>query len=299
MNRDSRLIFEAYKTRLDEMALRVKGEGDPVQSLVTAIKHGLEERGKNNDTYLFKGLTGEALDKRINELVVPIINDLFPNGTYEGRGVEKDLVKLERDIMEKLAASNPKAKSQYTARILKSFIAAVVDEVESNVEDGETIQAAADDIADAVSDATDKSEEVAQAAPSGDTQPATTPVSGDKLTVRIEQMLANAIDDSGVLAKYVVNDVVQEIRDSGGLGLNEGEDKRKVEVILKDLINKQVFEKKGEYVKLGKNFDKFEAGGNDSTVLSDEDLIQHHTGLGAAPKTARDIWSGHGDSMFG
>jgi hypothetical protein len=295
MNRDIHLIFEAYRQkRIDEMALRVKGEGDPVQSLVTAIKQGLEERGKNNDTYLFKGLTGEALDNRISELVVPIINDLFPNGTYEGRGIEKDLVKLERDIMEKLAASNPKAKSQYTARILKSFIAAVVDEVESNVESGETIEAATDDIADAVSDATDKSEEGAQTAPSGDTAAAT---SSDKLTVRIEQLLANGVDDSGILTKYLVDDVVQGIRDSGGLGLKEGEDKRKVEIVLKDLINKQIFEKKGDYVKLGKNFEKFEAGGSDSSTLSDEDVMKQYTGLGTANKTSRQAWGGEGSAM--
>jgi len=300
MNRDIHLIFEAYRQkRLDEMALRVKGEGDPVQSLVAAIKQGLEERGKNNDTYLFKGLTGEALDKRISELVVPIINDLFPNGTYEGKGIEKDLVKLERDIMEKLAVSNPRAKSQYTARILRSFIAAVVDEVESNVESGETIEAAADDIADAVSDATDKSEEVAQTAPSGEAPAggAEAATSGDKLTVRIEQMLANGVDDSGILSKYLVDDVVQEIRDSGGLGLKEGEDKRKVEVVLKDLVNKQIFEKKGDYVKLGKNFEKFEAGGSDSSVLSDEDVMKHYTGLGTANKTSRQAWGSEGSPM--
>jgi len=301
MNRDIHLIFEAYRQkRIDEMALRVKGEGDPVQALVAAIKQGLEERGKNNDTYLFKGLTGEALDKRISELVVPIINDLFPNGTYEGKGIEKDLVKLERDIMEKLAASNPRAKSQYTARILRSFIAAVVDEVESNVESGETIEAAADDIADAVSDATDKSEEVAQTAPSGEAAPASdagAATSGDKLTVRIEQLLANGVDDSGILTKYLVDDVVQEIRDSGGLGLKEGEDKRKVEIVLKDLVNKQIFEKKGDYVKLGKNFEKFEAGGSDSSTLSDEDVIRHYTGLGTANKTSRQAWGGEGSAM--
>ena len=295
MNRDIHLIFEAYTNkRLDEMALRVKGEGNAIQSLVAAIKQGIEERGKNNDTYLFKGFTGTELDKRINELVVPIISDLFPNGTYEGKGSEKDLVKLERDIMTKLAASNPRAKSQYTARILKSFISTIVDEVESNVEAGETIQAAADDITDAVVDGADKSEEVASAASSasGDSDTAAPKSEADRLTVRIEQLLANAVPHGGKLIKYVIDEVVQEIRDSGGLGIQEGKEKTKVETVLKDLISKQILKKKGaEAVDLGDNFEAFEASGSDSSVMSDEDLITNVTGYGERPTRGTSFWA--------
>ena len=299
MNRDIHLIFEAYRQkRLDEMALKVKGEGDPVQSLVAAIKQGLEERGKNNDTYIFKGLTGEELDKRISELVIPIINDLFPNGTYEGKGIEKDLVKLERDIMEKLASTNPRAKSQYTARILRSFIATVVDEVESNVESGETIEAAADDITDAVVDGAEKSEEVAQSAPSGETDTAEAPVENkDRLTARLEKLVADQVDDSGVLEKNIVDEVRQQVLDSGGLGLAENQIKRTVENIIKDLVRKGVLERKGQFLKYGSNFEKFDQGGSDSSVLSDEDLIQRTTGLGAANKTSRQAWGGEGGPM--
>jgi len=294
MNRDTHLIFEAYRNnRLDEMALRVKGEGDAVQSLVATIKQGIEERGKNNDTYLFKGFTGAELDKRINELVVPIIRDLFPNGTYEGKGSEKDLVKLERDIMTKLAASNPKAKSQYTARILKSFISTIVDEVESNVKTGETIQAAVEDIADAVVDGADKSDEVAVAsAASGDTDTAAPAAAADRLTVRIEQLLADAVPHGGKLIKYVIDEVVHEIRNSGGLGIPEGKEKAKIEAVLKDLIDKKVLKKKGpEAVDLGDNFEAFEASGGNTSLMSDEDLITNVTGYGERPTYGRSFWA--------
>ena len=130
-------------------------------------------------------------------------------------------------------------------------------------------------------------------------KPSEAAAGADRMTVRIEQLLADNVDDSGVLMKYVVDNVVQEIRDSGGLGLKEGEDKKKVIQVLNTLINKQVFEKKGEHVKLGKNYEKFEAGGEQgSSVLSDEDFISHYTGHGTKP-SGRSIFGREGGSSHG
>jgi hypothetical protein len=171
---------------------------------------------------------------------------------------------------------------------LRSFIASVVDVVEDTVDQGESIEDASADITDAVVDGAEKSDEVAQTAPEAS--------SADRTTVRIEQMLANIIDDQGILIKYVVDDVVQAIRDSGGLDLAEGKEKSKVESVLKSLINKQIFEKKGESVKIGKNFEAFEAGGSDSSLISDEDLIAQYTG---SNKPSNPFKGTSGDSYFG
>lgn len=288
MNKDINLIFEAYTQNvLNEMSLRVKDRTNAEKALVDAITQGLETR--TGDTYLFKGLKGDELKKQVDSLVVPIIRDLFQDGVYTGRGA--DFKDLETDLINKLAASNPRAKSQYTARILRSFIASVVDVVEDTVDQGESIEDASDDITDAVVDGAEKSDEVAQAAP--ETPEAS---SSDRTTVRIEQMLANLIDDQGILIKYVVDDVVQAIRDSGGLDLPEGKEKSKVESVLKSLINKQIFEKKGESVKIGKNFEAFEAGGSDSSLISDEDLIAQYTG---SNKPSNPFKGTSGDSYFG
>lgn len=290
MNTDVNLIFEAYRNNiLGEMALQVKDKTNAEKSLIDAITHGIETR--TGDTYLFKGLQGEELKQRVEELVVPIIRDLFQDGVYTGRS-SGDLKELENDLLEKLAASNPRAKSQYTARILRSFIASVVDEVESAVEQGETIENASDDIADAVVDGAEKSDEIAQSEAPGDSEQEPVAAPSDRITTRIEKLVADLVDDSGVLESGVIKDVGQQILDSGGLGLQEGQITGKVKAIVNDLVRKQVFERKGQYLKLGSNFEKFEQGGSDSSVLSDEDLISTVTGYGQRPTSGREFWSG-------
>jgi hypothetical protein len=290
MNTDVNLIFEAYRNNiLGEMALQVKDKTNAEKLLIDAITHGIETR--TGDTYLFKGLQGEELKQRVEELVVPIIRDLFQDGVYTGRS-SGDLKELENDLLEKLAASNPRAKSQYTARILRSFIASVVDEVESAVEQGETIENASDDIADAVVDGAEKSDEIAQSEAPGDSEQEPVAAPSDRITTRIEKLVADLVDDSGVLESGVIKDVSQQILDSGGLGLQEGQITGKVKAIVNDLVRKQVFERKGQYLKLGSNFEKFEQGGSDSSVLSDEDLISTVTGYGQRPTSGREFWSG-------
>jgi hypothetical protein len=290
MNTDVNLIFEAYRNNiLGEMALQVKDKTNAEKSLIDAITHGIETR--TGDTYLFKGLQGEELKQRVEELVVPIIRDLFQDGVYAGRS-SGDLKELEYDLLEKLAASNPRAKSQYTARILRSFIASVVDEVEGSVEQGETIENASDDIADAVVDGAEKSDEIAQSEAPSDSEQEPVAAPSDRITTRIEKLIADLVDDSGVLETGVVKDVGQQILDSGGLGLQEGQITGKVKAIVNDLVKKQVFERKGQYLKLGSNFEKFEQGGSDSSVLSDEDLITTVTGYGQRPTSGREFWGG-------
>jgi len=89
----------------------------------------------------------------------------------------------------------------------------------------------------------------------------------------------------------------QQILDSGGLGIAENQIKRTVENVINSLVQKGVFERKGQYIKYGKNFEKFDQGGSDSSVLSDEDLIQRTTGFGGPSTTSRQAWGGEGGPM--
>lgn len=303
MNRDIHLIFEAYKKK--QMALINETDiGAEFGSSLGAVSSGVAEREKSADTYIFKLLKSKNPDKTHDEIVKmvvePLYNAIFVNNKFSAHGSHKDqLAKLQTTLENELAKSYPRAQSSYTARIIKNFLAPVVKILDAEpgaVEGGkEAVRA----VKQAVDKAAAKNEVSAPETGESET-PAGEGGSTDRTTVRIEQLLADNVDDSGVLIKYVIDSVVQEIRDSGGLGLKEGEDKKKVERVLDSLISKQIFEKKGEHVKLGKNFEKFEAGGEQgSSVLSDEDLIQHVTGFGARSTTGRQVWGREGGSRHG
>jgi len=314
MNNDANLIFEAYKKRFLVNEMDIGAEHGP---MIGAVKTGAAEREKaGSDTYIL-GKIKKALNISIEEvaeaLTKPLYDKLFPGGRFAASGETKDQYsKLQSAIeaalpevvsilverypeLKNTAGLTAKAISGYTARILKNFIGTVAtilsdeggDEAPSEPEVKKAVKTA-----------------VKKAATSGDTEaPAAEPEgeasSSDRTTVRIEQLIAELIDDSGVNEAGVIKDVAQKVLDSGGLGIKENEIARKIKVVLNDLIKKQIFERKGQFVKLGKNYEKFEQGGNDSSVLSDEDLITSVTGFGERPKTARSSWGGHGDSMFG
>jgi hypothetical protein len=317
MNNDANLIFEAYKKRFLVNEMDIGAEHGP---MIGAVKAGAAEREKaGSDTYIL-GKIKKALNISIEEvaeaLTKPLYDKLFPGGRFAASGETKDQYsKLQGAIeaalpeivsilverypeLKNTAGLTAKAISGYTARILKNFIGTVAtvlsdaggDEAPSEPEVKKAVKVA-----------------VKKAATSGDAEaPAAEPEdeapdasSSDRITVRIEQLIAELIDDSGVNEAGVIKDVTQKVLDSGGLGIKENEIVRKIKVVLNDLIKKQVFERKGQFVKLGKNYEKFEQGGGDSSVLSDEDLITSVTGFGERPKTARSSWGGHGDSMFG
>lgn len=313
MNNDINLIYEQYKQQvlLNELDL-----GADYGAVGPAIAKGVKEREATHDTYLFK-IIKTALNKSSDEvadiLAKPLYDILFPNGRFAAKGEQKDqLAKLQSTIQAKmpeivsmLQQSYPelsKAKGigssaihGYTARILKGFIAPVVQNLEA--------EASGDDVP--------SEPEVQAAVKKTVQQKATEPIPGgetpapeeskDKTSVRIEHMIAELVDDTGVLEADVLNDVERKIMSSGGLGIDEKRIKPTVKMILGNLVKKKILERKGSYLKLGDNFEQFEAAGSQgSEVISDDELIQQYTGLGARPTTARDTWSRGGDSsMFG
>lgn len=293
MNKDTNLIFEAY---IEEMALRAD-----YPKIREAIVKGLQVRAGNS--YLFKKIaddTQKSPEEIVDILVKPIIDDLFPGGVYSVSGTKPESLKrLESDIVTKLSGSHPKAVSGYTARIIKNFIADVVELIDDNTEEGDTAKEAESTIDKVVAHVAAKPEEEVTAEVEAE-KPSEAAAGADRITVRIEQMIANLVDDSGVLETGVAGDVVQQVLDSGGLGLEENRISGKVKAIINDLVKKKILERKGQYLKLGDNFEKFEQGGEaGSSVLSDEDLVSRYTGHGERSTTGRQVWGGEGGSRYG
>lgn len=115
----------------------------------------------------------------------------------------------------------------------------------------------------------------------------------DRTTVRIENMITDLVDDTGVLESDIVTDIERKVLASDGLGLEEGNIKSKIKALISRLVRKQILERKGQYLKYGDNFEKYEAsksGGSD--VITDADLIKNVTGYGERKTRARDIWGG-------
>lgn len=113
----------------------------------------------------------------------------------------------------------------------------------------------------------------------------------DRTTVRIENMITDLVDDTGVLESDIVSEVERKILASDGLGIEEGSIKGKVKALIGRLVRKQILERKGQYLKYGDNFEKYEASKSEgSGAISDEDLIQKVTGYGERKTTSRGIW---------
>jgi hypothetical protein len=320
MNNDTNLIFEAYQQQiLNELTL-----GGDYGAIGPAVAKGVKEREevKQADTYLF-GILKKALNKNTEEvaeiLTKPLYDILFPGGKFAAVGDQKtQLNKLQNAIqakmpevvkklqedpelgkqLQKVPGLTSSAKHGYTARILRDFMADTLNLIEDEVAGDEA------PTEQEVQSAATKAVKKAAVKPTSETEKSVeseTPEEGkDRTTVRVEQMIANKVDDTGVLESEVVNDVQREIMSSGGLGLEERSILSKVKAVVTNLVNKQILERKGQYLKYGENIEKFDAAGDaGSEAITDEDLIQKYTGLGAAPKTARGVWGGEGGSSSG
>lgn len=318
MNKDIDLIFEAYQQQiLNELTL-----GGDYGAIGPAVAKGVKEREevKQADTYLF-GILKKALNKNTEEiadiLTKPLYDILFPGGKFAASGETRDqLNKLQNAIqakmpevvkilqadkeigplLQKVPGLTSSAKHGYTARILRDFMKDTLQVIEDEAQGDEA--PTEQEVQSAATKAVKKA--AVKPTPEAGSEEGAPEESKDRTTVRIEQMVANKVDDTGVLESDVINDVQREIMSSGGLGLEERSIVSKVKAVVANLINKQILERKGQYLKFGENIEKFDAAGDaGSEAITDEDLIQKYTGLGTAPKTARGVWGGEGGGNFG
>ncbi len=314
MNNDTKLIFEAYKANiiLNELTL-----GGDYGAIGPAVAKGVKEREevKQKDTYLFKILK-QALNKNAEEvaeiLTKPLYRILFPDGKFAAVGDQKtQLNKLQNAIhaniprvveelqkdpqigkqLEAVPGLTSSAKHGYTARILRDFMAPVLQLIEDEAPGDEA--PTEQEVQTAVTKAVKKT----ATEPTQEVEPSEEEPEGDRTTVRVERMIADKIDATGVLESDVVNDVMREIMRSGGLGIEEKNIGRTVKSIINNLVKKKILERKNQFIMLGDNFEKFETSGSEgSDIIPLEDYISQVTGYGARPTTARSSWGGEGGS---
>jgi len=304
MNRDIHLIFEAYRKKqlqlINEMDI-----GADLPGVIGAVSPGVAEREKSADTYIFKLLKSKNPDKSHDEIVKmvvePLYKAIFIDNKFSASGSHKDqLAKLQTALENELAKSYPKAQSGYTARIIKNFLAPVVkilDADSNNVTGGrEAVKA----VKQAVDKAAAKDEVIIPQEPSesGSAEGDRNVSSTDRTTAQVQQIVDSLIDDQGVIEKHVHDDAAQKIRDSGGLGI--GDDRAiaaKVKTVINDLVRAGVYERKGQTIRLGKNYDDFEQHrGSTEPFMSDVDVIDTYTG---GNKPVNPFKGSAGDSMFG
>jgi len=320
MNNDTNLIFEAYQQRiLNELTL-----GGDYGAIGPAVAKGVKEREevKQADTYLF-GILKKALNKNADEvaeiLTKPLYEILFPGGKFAAMGDQKtqlnklqnaiqakmpDVVKkLQEDPelgkqLQKVPGLTSSAKHGYTARILRDFMSPVLQLIEDETPGDEA--PTEQEVQSAVTKAVKKkaAEPTPGAAPAGAGQEGEAPEEGgDRTKVRIERMIGDKVDASGVLESDVVNDVMREIMRSGGLGIEERSIGRTVKSTINDLVKKRVLERKGQHIMYGDNFETFDTSGSEgSDIIPLEDYISQVTGIGQRQTTSRGAWGSEGGS---
>jgi len=318
MNNDTKLLFEAYQQQiLNELTL-----GGDYGAIGPAVAKGVKEREEvqQADTYLF-GILKKALNKNADEvaeiLTKPLYEILFPGGKFAAIGDQKtQLNKLQNAIqakmpevvkklqedpelgkqLQKVPGLTSSAKHGYTARILRDFMSPVLQLIEDETPGDEA--PTEQEVQSAVTKAVKK--KAAEPTPGGaeETPEGEAPEDGgDRTKVRIERMIGDKVDASGVLESDVANDVMREIMRSGGLGIEERSIGRIVKSTINDLIKKRVLERKGQHIMYGDNFETFDTSGSEgSDIIPLEDYISQVTGYGARKTTARGAWGGEGGS---
>lgn len=237
---------------------------------------------------------GEEVSKEqvIDMISQDLYNKVFPGGKNKANNEEayrssisKALLEIVKDIQDKENIKVPKAGAAvagYTARIISQL-------GDAKKEYGAFVSK------DEVKDAVENAEETVEGSkPSTEEETEEQPEeSGNRTIVRIENMITDLVDDTGVLESDVLEDVHRKVLASDGLGLEERNIKGFIKSLASRLVDKQILERKGQYLKLGDNYEKYEASKSEgSEAITDEDLIKKYTGLGARKTSSREVWGG-------
>jgi hypothetical protein len=314
MNKDINLIFEAYKKNVLLNELDLGGEWGAIGPAVTK---GVKEREVGHDTYLFKILK-TALNKSSEEvaeiLTKPLYDELFPDGRFVARGEQKDqLARLQSTIQQKLPEIVAKLKEDYpelasakgisssavhgyTARILKNFIAPVVqilsDETEGDdvptepeVKDAvqkAVVQKAAEAKPEDMQGEEGAGEEPEPAAPS--------PSSSNKYIEAAKEKVS--VSDGGILEKELVDELSQMFVNDNP-DISRGSANARASGIVKGLLNQGILVQSGSYITLNDEGDISDSDTAD-VGLDPEEYAAKHWGTGslARPTTGREYFGG-------
>ena len=293
MNRDSHLIFEAYKKK-QQVLVTEADIGAEFGPSLGAVASGVADREKNADTYIFKLLKSKNPDKSHDEIVKmivePLYNAIFVDNKFSATGSHKDqLAKLQTALENELTKSHPKALSGYTARIIKNFLTPVVKILDAESSDVEGGKEAVKAIKQAVNKAAAKNE---VKAPEGeidvDAQETDDKGHAALLQYAVDQASEGVKEDD--LVETLKQHIVQKDPD-----ISEARAKGHAKGIINKLISAKVLSKRGNVVEPGDNADEFAEKGDLSLVNAEPAEYLAHTGVhGGRPKTGREIFGGEG-----
>jgi hypothetical protein len=319
MNRDNKLLFEAYQNKvlLNELDL-----GADYAAAGPEIKKRLREReAGGKDTYLFKILKdalGKSSDEVAEILSKPLYDILFPGGKFAAGGDQKtQLNKLQNSIaanlpkvVEQLQQSeeygeklqNVKglmstAKHGYTARILRDFLTNTLNFIEGETDGNEV--PTEQEVQTAVAKAAKKT--AVEAMPEGEAPAATTAApdaSQDPATTRITNWAFDEIDPiAGAPEQDVISSIQRKIMSSGGLGMEEKSIVSKIKAVINILVSSKVLDRKAGKLVFGSNFEKFEDASDDTSNIGKDPLtIAQELGFMGSSEQQRyqrgsDYWS--------
>lgn len=298
MNRDSHLIFEAYRKKqmslINEMDI-----GAEFGSTLGAVASGVAEREKSADTYIFKLLKSKNPDKSHDEIVKmvvePLYNAIFVDNKFSAHGSHKDqLAKLQGALENELAKSYPRAQSGYTARIIKNFLAPVVKILDAESPEVEGGKEAIKAVKQAVDKVAAKNE---VKAPEGEVS------AGEPEDKGSAALVQYAVDQAGdgikedELVEAIKQHIVQKEPD-----ISEARAKGQAKGIINKLISSKVLSKRGNVIEPGDNADEFAEKGDLSLVNADPTEYLARTGVrGGRPTTGRSVFGGEDKygGMFG
>ena len=302
MNKDSHLIFEAYRRNL----LKEAPIGADYEDIHNATTQAVTTRG--GDTYLFADLikkTGKSAEEVIEMIVKPVYDALFPGGRFDAEGSEKEqLASLQDAIHSELVhLGYPKARAGYTARIIKNAVVPAVKFLNSQADSGESINHGdvEDAVVDSIEDTNAQSEQQLKAAPADHgrvpavaEEPAAEPAAA-KQTDKLEHFTVDKVGD-GVNEQDLINTLKAQIVQDN-MDVSEGRAVGHAKGIINKLLKAGVLSRRGNIIELGDNAEEFTSGDADLASLSSDEYAQREFGVGARPTTARQTFGGEGGSM--
>jgi len=299
MNRDTHLIFEAYKQKQLKLINEMDIGADFGPSL-GAVSSGVAEREKNADTYIFKLLKSKNPDKSHDEIVKmivePLYNAIFVDNKFSANGSHKDqMAKLQTALENELAKSYPKAQSSYTARIIKNFLTPVVKILDAESPEVEGGKEAVKAVKQAVDKAAAKNEVKAPEGEAAATPEGENKESAALLQYAVDQASEGIKEDE--LVEILKQHIVQKDPD-----ISEARAKGQAKGIINKLVSSKVLSKRGSIVEPGDNADEFAEKGDLSLVNADPREYLAQTGVrGGRPTTGRSVFGGEDKfgGMFG
>jgi hypothetical protein len=291
MNKDSHLIFEAYRKRFVTEA-PISAEYEP---FAAATRGAVTGRG--GDTYLFSDLmkkTGKSADEVVEMIVKPVFDALFPGGRFDAEGSEKEqLNSLQTAIHSELVhLGYPKARAGYTARIIKNAVAPAIKFLSDKAESGDAVNHddVEDAVVDAIEDANDQAGQELRAAPADHGHTAS---NEDRETSALIQRAVDQVGD-GINENELV-DALKQFVVQKDPEVSEARATGRVRGIISKLVTSKVLAKRGNIIEPGDNADEFAEKGDLSLVSVDpEEYAAREFGVGSRPTTGRQVFGGEG-----